>query len=52
MEQLDDLLDGADVTLDDEVLDRIDELVQPGTNVNPEDTGWQNPALKPPARRR
>ncbi|MDQ4041669.1 MAG: hypothetical protein M3141_07955 [Actinomycetota bacterium] len=37
---------------DADVLDRIDELVAPGTNVNPEDTGWQNPALKPAARRR
>ena len=33
-EQLDDLLAGADVVLDDETLDRIDEVVAPGTAVN------------------
>ena len=33
MEHLDDLLAGVDVTLDDDVLDRIDEIVAPGTNV-------------------
>jgi len=26
--------------------------VPPGTNVNPADTGWQNPDLEPAARRR
>ena len=52
MEQLSSQLPAAEVTLSAEVLDRIDELVPPGTNVNPEDTGWQNPALKPENRRR
>jgi len=33
MEQLDDLLVGMDVILTDELLDRIDEIVPPGTNV-------------------
>ena len=37
MEHLDSLLAAADVTLSDEVLDRIDEIVPPGTNVNPVD---------------
>jgi aryl-alcohol dehydrogenase-like predicted oxidoreductase len=32
MQQLEDLLKGAAVTLDDATLDRIDELVPPGTN--------------------
>ena len=41
MEQLTDVLDGADVRLSDDVLDRIDELVPPGTNVNIADTGWE-----------
>ncbi len=36
-EQLDDLLAGADVTLGDDVLDRIDEIVAPGTDLNPAD---------------
>ena len=33
MEQLDDLLAGIDVTLSDDILDRIDEIVPPGTDV-------------------
>jgi aryl-alcohol dehydrogenase-like predicted oxidoreductase len=37
-EQLDDLLAGADVVLDDETLDRIDAVVAPGTAINPEDS--------------
>ena len=34
---LDDLLAGADVELTGDVLDRIDEIVPPGTNVNVND---------------
>ena len=30
----------------------IDAIVPPGTNLNPVDAGWQNPALQPAARRR
>jgi aryl-alcohol dehydrogenase-like predicted oxidoreductase len=52
MEQLESQLGAADVVLDDAILDRIDEIVPPGTNVNPADGGWQNPALEPRARRR
>jgi len=52
MEQLDDLLAAADVRLDAEALDAIDELVAPGTNVNPADAGWSAPALHPSRRRR
>ncbi|MFE3168866.1 aldo/keto reductase [Streptomyces sp. NPDC059224] len=36
-EQLDDLLAGADVVLDDVVLDRIDEIVEPGSDINSAD---------------
>ncbi len=36
-EQLGDLLAGADVELSDDVLDRIDEIVPPGTEINPAD---------------
>lgn len=44
---------GADaVKLDAALLDRIDELVAPGTNVSRDDGGWQNPSLKVDARRR
>ena len=37
MEHLDGYLSGADVVLSDEVLDRIDEIVPPGTDVAPLD---------------
>ncbi len=52
MEQLESQLPAAEVTLTGELLDRIDELVPPGINLNPADGGWQNPALEPEARRR
>ncbi|HEX6713054.1 MAG TPA: aldo/keto reductase [Thermoleophilaceae bacterium] len=52
MEQLESQIGAADVELSDEILDRIDEIVPPGTTVNPRDTGWDNPALEPSARRR
>ena len=52
MEQLESQLGAVDVQLDDALLDRIDEIVAPGTNVNPAETGWTNPALAPEARRR
>jgi aryl-alcohol dehydrogenase-like predicted oxidoreductase len=52
MEHLESQLAALDVTLTDEVLDRIDAIVAPGVNLNPEDVGWQNPALAPAARRR
>jgi aryl-alcohol dehydrogenase-like predicted oxidoreductase len=52
MEQLESQLGDADVTLDHALLDRIDEIVAPGTTINPTDAGWTNPALAPEARRR
>jgi aryl-alcohol dehydrogenase-like predicted oxidoreductase len=52
MEQLESQLPAAEVTLSADVLDRIDEIVPPGTNLNAADAGWQNPALDPEARRR
>jgi len=51
MEQLESQLGAADVVLDTAVLDRIDEIVAPGTNVNQADAGWTNPALEAWARR-
>jgi len=36
-EHLQDLLAGADVELDEDILDRIDEIVAPGVNLNPGD---------------
>src|SRR3954466_4175999 len=47
MEHLESQLPAADVVLDAELLDRIDEIVPPGTNLNDADGGWQNPALEP-----
>jgi aryl-alcohol dehydrogenase-like predicted oxidoreductase len=52
MEHLESQLPAADVVLDETLLDRIDEIVPPGTNLNPADAGWANPALEPAARRR
>ncbi len=52
MEQLESQLTAADVNLSDELLDRVDEVVPPGVNVNPADGGWPNPGLDPAARRR
>ncbi|MFD9735450.1 aldo/keto reductase [Umezawaea sp. NPDC059074] len=51
-EQLDDLLAGADVTLDDEVLDRIDEIAPPGTDAGPNDVAYVPPALSEVGQRR
>ncbi|MFI7672267.1 aldo/keto reductase [Actinophytocola sp. NPDC049390] len=50
--QLDDLLAGMDVTLPDDVLDRIDEIVPPGTDVGALDQAYQPPALQDPGLRR
>ena len=52
LEQLESQLGAEEIVLDADLLDRIDEIVPPGTNVNPVDAGWQNPALQPAARRR
>jgi aryl-alcohol dehydrogenase-like predicted oxidoreductase len=52
MEQLESQLGAEAVELSDEVLDRIDEIVPPGVNLNPADQGWDNPALHSSARRR
>jgi aryl-alcohol dehydrogenase-like predicted oxidoreductase len=51
MEQLQSLLDGASVMLDDSTLDRIDEIVPPGTNAYPVE-GWDPPELTTDALRR
>ncbi len=52
MEQLEDLLAGVDTVLDDATLDRLDEIVAPGTNLNAADGGWEPPALAQAWRRR
>ncbi|MFD2796588.1 aldo/keto reductase [Promicromonospora vindobonensis] len=45
MEQLDSLLAGTGVTLTDDVLDRIDEIVPPGTDVGTLDQAYVPPAI-------
>jgi aryl-alcohol dehydrogenase-like predicted oxidoreductase len=52
MEQLDDLLAGVDVTLTDEILDQIDEIVPPGTDVGTLDMAYRPPAIQRPDLRR
>ena len=52
MEQLTSQLDAAGVTLTADVLDRIDQIVPPGTNLNASDAGYQPPAIADAALRR
>jgi aryl-alcohol dehydrogenase-like predicted oxidoreductase len=52
MEQLDSQIPAADVALDAAMLDRIDEIVRPGVNLNPADTSYGEAVLKPARRRR
>jgi aryl-alcohol dehydrogenase-like predicted oxidoreductase len=52
MEQLESQLGAADVDLDAALLDRIDEIVPPGTDMNPADAGWTPPSVSDPALRR
>jgi aryl-alcohol dehydrogenase-like predicted oxidoreductase len=52
MEQLESQLGAVDVTLDSDVLDRIDKIVPPGTTLNRDDAGYAPPALREPALRR
>ena len=52
MDQLTDLLAGASVTLEDDVLDRIDQIVPPGVDLNPADAGFRPPVLADAAARR
>ena len=52
MEQLDDLLAGMDLALPDDVLDRIDEIVPPGTDVGTLDQAYVPPALQQTGLRR
>src|ERR1022692_393959 len=52
MEHLEGQLTAADVTLDAAILDRIAEIVPPGTNLNQSDRGYEPPALTTPSLRR
>lgn len=53
MDHLDDLVAGADIGLSDEILDRIDAVVAPGTDVGTLDMAYAPPAVgQAPLRRR
>jgi predicted aldo/keto reductase-like oxidoreductase len=52
MSHLDDLLAGMDVTLTDDILDRIDEIVPPGTDIGTLDQAYVPPAIEIPSLRR
>jgi aryl-alcohol dehydrogenase-like predicted oxidoreductase len=52
MEQLESQLGALDVQLDTAILDRIDEIVPPGTNFSRADAGWTPPAVEDAALRR
>jgi aryl-alcohol dehydrogenase-like predicted oxidoreductase len=52
MAHLESQLGAPDVALSDDVLDRIDALVPPGTNVAPGDAGYTPPAVESAWRRR
>ena len=52
MEQLESQLSAPEIRLEPAILDRIDEIVPPGTNVNGEDAGWSPSVLTRAHRRR
>jgi aryl-alcohol dehydrogenase-like predicted oxidoreductase len=52
MEQVDGLLAGVGIALDDATLDRLDEIVKPGRNTNNADGGYEPPAVAQAWRRR
>ncbi|MEV5501265.1 aldo/keto reductase [Nonomuraea fuscirosea] len=52
MSHLDDLLAGLDVTLGDDLLDRIDEIVPPGADVGALDQAYVPPAIERTDQRR
>jgi aryl-alcohol dehydrogenase-like predicted oxidoreductase len=52
MEQLDSQLAVADITLAEDVLDRIDEIAPPGQNIGGADPGWSPPSVADKSLRR
>jgi aryl-alcohol dehydrogenase-like predicted oxidoreductase len=51
-DQLDTQLGAADVVLDEDLLDRIDEIVPPGQNISFGDAGYEPPSIASAWRRR
>ena len=52
MEHLESQLPALDLRLSPEVLDRIDAIVPPGTDLNDTDVGWVPAAIADPSLRR
>ena len=52
MEQLESQLATADITLKEDVLDRIDEIAPPGQNIGGADPGWSPPSVADKSLRR
>jgi len=52
MAHLDDLLAGVDLTLDEDLLDRIDKIVPPGADVGTLEMAYQPPAIERAGLRR
>ncbi|MEV8379209.1 aldo/keto reductase [Kribbella sp. NPDC056861] len=51
-DQLDDLLAGADLSLSDDILDRIDEIAPPGTDIGVSEVSYVPPSLSNTTLRR
>ena len=51
-DQLQGLLEGAEVTLDEDILDAIDKIVPPGTNISHDDDGYVAPEIQDKSLRR
>jgi aryl-alcohol dehydrogenase-like predicted oxidoreductase len=52
LDHLEGQLGAESATLGEEILDRIDEIVPPGLNINPADAGWCPPAINDASLRR
>jgi len=52
MEQLESQIGAAEITLSNDILDRIDKIVSPGVTLNRDDSGYLPPTLRDPLLRR
>ena len=52
LDQLDSMLEGSEITLDADLLDRIDTIVPPGTDLNRTDSYYTPPAIEDASLRR
>ncbi|MFI1156226.1 aldo/keto reductase [Streptomyces sioyaensis] len=52
LDQLDSMLEGSEITLDADLLDRIDTIVPPGTDLNRADSYYTPPAIEDASLRR